>query len=189
MKFLKLFSAAILAVAMTACGSSSKDKAQADIAEPEALSVDALLAAPDSLVGQTVTIEGVCSHLCKHGGRKAFVAGASDGNLIRCEATAEMGGYFPKETIHRPIRVTGVLVEERIDSTVIAQIEEQDKNKSDCESGCETERKAQAQAELTSLADRIADYRAKIAERTEKEGKPYLSFYYINSTNYEILGE
>ncbi|MCC8036744.1 MAG: hypothetical protein LIP02_01195 [Bacteroidales bacterium] len=189
MKFLKFFSAAILAVAMTACGNSNKSDAQAETAEAEALSVDALLVAPDSLVGQTITIEGVCSHLCKHGGRKAFVAGSTDGNIIRCEATAEMGGYFPKETIHRPIRVTGVLVEERIDSTVVAQLEEQAKTMSDCESGCETERKAQGQAELTTLADRVADYRAKIAERTEKEGKPYISFYYINSTNYEILGE
>ena len=42
----------------------------------------------------TVTVEGLCSHLCSHGGRKAFLAGTDTTVILRCEATAEMGGAF-----------------------------------------------------------------------------------------------
>ena len=34
----------------------------------------------------------------------------------------------------------------------------------------------------------MADYRAKIAARTEAEGIPYLSFYYIEALGYTIEG-
>ena len=57
------------------------------------------------------------------------------------------------------------------------------------QSGCDTERAAQGQANLTTLNERIADYRARIAERQAKEGKDYLSFYYVEATGYEILPE
>ncbi|MDE6628652.1 MAG: hypothetical protein K2K36_04710, partial [Muribaculaceae bacterium] len=55
--------------------------------------------------------------------------------------------------------------------------------------GCETERKAQGQADIATFAAQMADYRARIAERAEKEGKPYLSTYYIVTYDYEILPE
>ena len=34
--------------------------------------------------------------------------------------------------------------------------------------------------------DRIADFRAKIAERKTAAGKDYLSFYYMEASSYEI---
>ena len=55
--------------------------------------------------------------------------------------------------------------------------------------GCETERKAQGQGDIDSFQAQMADYRARIAARAEKEGKPYLSSYYIVATSYEILPE
>ena len=33
---------------------------------------------------------------------------------------------------------------------------------------------------------RIADFRAQIAKRQAESGKPYLSFYYLEATDYEI---
>lgn len=57
-------------IAVTSCGGSKQtDSAEHEIA---ALSVDSVLADPDSFVGDTVTVEGVCSHLCKHGGKKSI---------------------------------------------------------------------------------------------------------------------
>ena len=33
---------------------------------------------------------------------------------------------------------------------------------------------------------RIADFRRKIAERNAAEGKPYLSFYFVEAQSYEF---
>lgn len=190
---------AIIAFVATGCSSKSAN----ETAETEAITVDTILANPEAFVGQTVTIEGVVSHLCKHGGRKAFLLGSDDNTMIRCDATAEMGNVFPQETIHQPLRVTGVVMESRLDEQAIRELEqnrqgqieriaeqqgqEEAENYKNAPTGCETERKAAGQAEVETFAAQMADYRSRIAQRDSLEGKPYLSTYYIQATAYEIL--
>ena len=53
--------------------------------------------------------------------------------------------------------------------------------------GCETERAAQGQQDLTTFKERMDDYRARIADREAKEGKAFLSFYYLDAMSYDIL--
>lgn len=195
-KSIKFFAAiAVVAMSLTSCSGSSKQEA-ATTDSIVAISVDEVLANPDSLVGQTITIEGVCSHLCKHGGKKAFVLGSGDSKLLRCESTPEMGGAFSKETIHKPISVTGILREERIDEAAVKRMEEQYANQeatvettTEAAVGCDTERQARGQADITTIEERMRDYRIRIAQRDSIEGKPYLSFYYLESKSYEILPE
>lgn len=186
------------ATIMTGCNSG---KTADDSAEGDAITVDSILANPDNYVGQTVTIEGVVSHLCKHGGRKAFVLGETDSCMIRCDATEEMGGVFPQECVHNPIKVTGVVVESRLDEQAIRQLEEERRGQiervaeqngdaeamANAPTGCETERKVAGQGELDTFAAQMADYRRRIAERDSLEGKPYLSSYYIEAASYELL--
>lgn len=191
--------AALFALAITGCSS----KSSSETAETDTVTVDSILANPDSYVGQTVTIEGVVSHLCKHGGRKAFLLGSDENSIIRCDATAEMGNVFPQETIHQPLRVTGVVMESRLDENTIRQLEqdrqgqleriaeqqgeEEAANYQNAPTGCETERKVAGQENVETFAAQMADYRRRIAERDSLEGKAYLSTYYIQATAYEIL--
>lgn len=194
---------ALFCLVLVSCGGASKSASSEEAAG--AISVDQLLADAENLVGDTLEIEGVCSHLCRHGGRKAFVVGSADSVLIRCEAFPLMGEPFPKSTIHQPIRVKGVVCEERIDEEAIQKMIQQyaetqkaaaekaaeagEDAPAEVEVGCATERAAQGQKNLTAFEDRIADYRAKIAARQAKEGKPYLSFYCLQAISYEILPE
>lgn len=190
---------ALVAVAMAGCSGKSSDTSE----NTDVMTVDSILANPEDHVGQTVTVEGVVSHLCKHGGRKAFLLGSDENTMIRCDATEEMGGRFPQETIHQPIRVTGKVVESRIDENSIREMEQnrQDQiermtlqqgeteagNFSNAPAGCETERKAAGQGELATFSAQMADYRRRIALRNKEEGKPYLSTYFIEATAYELL--
>ena len=199
-----------LAVAASAilysCGNSSSNSAQETAEDTSAMTVDQVLSDAQQLVGDTITVEGVCSHLCKHGGRKAFVLGSADSLLLRCEAYPVMGTPFSKDAIHKPIAVKGILKEERVDENTVAEMEHQyamlnsqndaadqfnetTEKATEPTGGCDTERAARGQQKLNSFADRIADYRARIAARNEKEGKAYLSFYYLEAISYEILPE
>lgn len=198
---------AVLASAFTySCGNSNKNAEETSDGGQSVMSVDQVLADAQNLIGDTISVEGVCSHLCKHGGRKAFVLGSNDSLLLRCEAYPLMGTPFTKETIHKPIEVKGILKEDRVDEEAVAKMEHQYamlNNQNDASDqfgeetakaaeptgGCDTERAARGQQNLTSFADRIADYRARIAQRNEKVGKPYLSFYYLEAISYEILPE
>lgn len=194
---------AMCCLLITACGSKKADDSQ--VADVETITVDEVLANPEAMVGDTIVLEGVCSHLCRQGGKKAFVAGSADSLMLRCEAFPLMGTPFPQEVVHHPIAVTGIVREQRIDEDAVLAMEEQNaqrlqqiaetsgeesaKRAAAAESGCDTERKAQGQQDLTTFEERMADYRAKIAARNEKEGKPYLSYYYIDAISYQVLPE
>lgn len=204
MKILKsLALIALFAGAFTACNSSSKQAEQAETAEIEELTVDQIWENPDSFVGKEITVTGVCSHLCKHGGRKAFLMPSNGTMPLRCDASPSFGS-FSKETIRQPLAVTGTLREDRIDEEFLQNWEKQyaaqmaamqegqgldGEAAEEAAGGCDTEKAAHGQADINSFADRMADYRAKIAARTEKEGKPYVSTYVFEATSYEILPE
>ena len=158
------------ACASVSCGGNASTKAktrQTEAARPAALEIDELLASADSLAGKTVTIEGVCTHTCRHGARKIFLMGSDDTQTVRVES-GELGSFDP-QCVNRIVRVTGTLGE-RHGTT---------------EAGCDAEKAARQETGAT-VAERIADFRAKIAARKAAEGKDYLSFYYVTATSYEI---
>lgn len=180
-----------MTLGLASCGddsNKSKEQASAEEVTPVALEVDQVLADPDSLVGDTIEIEGICTHICKHGGGKIFLMGSDDTKTLRVEA-GESIGSFPQETVNSIVRVTGVLVEDRIDEDYLAQWEAQiadQAKETQGEGGCAADMKANAEAEANSVLERIANFRSRIAERTEREGKAYVSLYHIEGLSYEI---
>lgn len=182
--------AALFTLAFMGCNKQKQDQtATAETEAPAYMEVDALLASADSLIGKTVTVQGVCTHLCKHGAKKAFLMGSDDIKVIRAEASEEMGA-FAQECVNSIVTVTGQLVEDRIDEAYLQNWEEQlkaqaAKEHGDGKAGCANEKKARDETADTPEG-RIADFRKKIAEREAQEGKAYLSFYHINATSYQI---
>lgn len=180
---------ATASIFLASCGSKS-DSGQVAVAD-EALTVDNVLDNAEKYVGDTIVVEGECSHLCKHGGRKAFLVSAKDDRMLRAEAAGAFGA-FEKDAIHKVLRVKGVLVEDRIDEAAVKKMEAdyaklEEVHGENVEVGCESEKAAQGQSEINTFAARMKDYRNKIAERLAKEGKAYLSFYHIDAESYEIV--
>lgn len=174
------------------CGNKQKSNAGgatlAEQTDNTALEIDSLLANAENLVGQEVTVEGVCTHTCKHGAKKIFLMGSDDTQTIRVEAGVL--GAFDTKCVNSIVRVKGYLKEQRIDEAYLqnweAQLKAQSEEKhGEGEEGCSTEKKARGETANTST-ERIADFRAKIADRKEKSGKDYLSFYYMEATSYDI---
>lgn len=180
-----------MTLGLASCGddsNKSKEQASAEEVTPAALEVDQVLADLDSLVGDTIKVEGICTHICKHGGGKIFLMGSDDTKTLRVEA-GESIGSFPQETVNSIVRVTGVLVEDRIDEDYLTQWEARiadQAKETQGKSGCAADMKANAEAEANSVRERIANFRSRIAERTEKEGKPYVSLYHMEGLSYEI---
>lgn len=201
-KSIYLFATLIAALFVSSCGSDKGSKAVEDEIS-DALTLDEIFETPEKYVGDTITIEGICSHLCAHGGRKAFIQGNADNIQIRCEAFPLMGEPFAQNTIHHPLKVTGIFVEERIDYDVVDEMERSHNERiqqiagelgdelaqkaDNATVGCDTERAAQGQQDLNTFKERMDDYRKRIAEREAVEGKPYLQFYHIDAISYEIV--
>lgn len=152
----------------------------------QALEVDQLLAQADALVGQEVVVEGVCTHICAHGGRKIFLMGSDDTQTIRIESGNL--GAFKNECVNSIVSVKGKLVEDRIDEAYLQAWEEKLKAtvaEHGEGGGCSTEKAARGETSTTGLG-RIADFRSRIEQRKNKTGKDYLSFYHIEAVSYEI---
>lgn len=193
---MKFKSILILATAllMVACGGNTSNKSKGEEAQAQgevvaAMEIDALLASAEKLVGQEVAIEGICTHICSHGGRKIFLMGSDDAKTIRIESGKL--GAFDQKCVNSIVKVKGMLKEERIDEAYLKNWEELEaanaaEEHGDGEGGCSTEKAARGETGNTT-EERIADFRARIAERKEATGKEYLSFYFVEATAYEVL--
>lgn len=124
---------AAFALMAVACGK----KEAAAVAEPVSFSVDSILAVASEYVGDTVTVEGNCAHLCKHGGTKAFLTGADSTVILRCQATAEMGGAFAPDCVGKTLTVKGVVCE-----VPVAQPDSSACENDSTGHNCDTERQA-----------------------------------------------
>lgn len=183
---------AFLGGTAVSCGSSSSNsKTTTAAAQNKGMEVDSVLKNADKLVGQTVVLEGVCTHICQHGGGKIFLMGSDDTQTIRIDAGQKIGSFSP-ETVNSLVRIQGTVQEERIDEAFLNQWESQIKAQvterhGEGGAGCESDQKARGEAPAGSIEERIANFRKRIAERKVNEGKDYLSFYSITADNYEIL--
>lgn len=168
----------------------NKDKTHGDTSSTP-MTVDDVLLAAEQEIDNNVIVEGVCTHVCSHGGRKIFLIGEDDSKTIRIESSDAIGA-FKSECVNAIVNVKGKLKEERIDEAYLLKWEAElaagtSEEHGDDGEGCETEQKAQGQDTVTDDQGRIENFRTRIAERNETEGKDYLSFYYIEADGYSIL--
>lgn len=181
----------VAALAAVSCGGNGSGNTAGGSAATPAIEVDALLGGAADLLGKEVTVEGICTHICQHGGKKIFLMGTDDTQVIRIEAGDAIGA-FDAGCVNNVVRVTGRLVEERIDEAYLEAWERRvaeatDEQHGTGEGGCTTEKQARGESQTASTAQRIADFRARIADRQAREGKAYLSFYHVAGESYEIL--
>lgn len=198
MKKLNLFSlAAVVAVSLFAVScnnSSNKVETTEETEVATALEVDSILTVAPEFVNDTVEVEGVCVHICSHGAGKISLMGSDDTKTIMCHASKELGA-FKQECVNSIVRVKGVVVEQRIDEAYLQKWAEQvkaqtaEKHGEGQAAGCDSEMKAHQEQAANSPEERIENLRKRIAERNEKEGLNYLSFYSIVAIDYEIVNE
>lgn len=184
----------LLCIGSISCGNSTKQASQNNTIEEQTvvstgMEVDSLLANADSLAEKNITVQGICTHTCKHGAKKIFLMGSDDTQTIRIEA-GDLGQFSP-DCVNSIVEVNGILKEQRIDEEYLVQWEERVKAQTGekhgtGEAGCSTEKKARGETGNTT-EERIADFRKKIAERKAKTGKDYLSFYFVEAESYKIL--
>lgn len=177
------------AALITSCQPNNKQTATPDITQqPATLEVDSVLAQAEQLAGQEIELEGVCTHICKHGGRKIFLMGSNNTRILRIEATK--GEKFDPNCANSIVKVKGILKEERIDETYLQKWEASLADKTaeshgESAAGCSTEKRARGESANTPQR-RIEQFRERIAQQKEETGKTYLSFYHLEATSYSI---
>ena len=187
-RIFELLAVIMMAFALFSCDGKKNAEVEQEAPEVKVLQVDDALAKIDAMVGDTVEVEGVCMHLCRHSGRKMFLMGSDDTQILRVESV-ELGEPFKQECLEHIVYVKGIVREERIDEDYLNEWEKElagMEQHGEGTEGCGAEKQSRQETANTPEA-RIADFRAKIAERKAKEGKAYLSFYHIDAVEYNVI--
>ncbi|MGL5228224.1 MAG: hypothetical protein ACRC77_08560 [Bacteroidales bacterium] len=194
MKKILFILGAVSMLTLASCNSNSAKQTQAtettETTKSATIPVAQVLENPDHYIGGEIAVEGICTHRCKHGGAKMFIMGNNDKQILRVESS-EASGKFPTEVVNNMVVVKGTLVEDKIDEAYLQKWEselKQEMEKHGEAGGCATEKAARNEsAEANTPEKRIADFRQKIKERKDKEGKDYLSFYHLEAQHYDIM--
>ncbi len=103
----KLFLFVVLSAFVFACG-NRQNQTQTAEETVVVLTVDELMASAANYVDQEVVITGLITHVCKHGGQRCFVMGATDEVTIRVEAGDEIDA-FKQEHVGDELQIAGIL--------------------------------------------------------------------------------
>lgn len=191
-----LVATAAVLLGLTACNNKKQTEQTAQENQTEqcgtacckVLTVDSLLNNAEKLTGTEIELEGLCTHVCAHGATKMFLMGSDDTKTIRVEAGKL--GSFDNACINNIVKLKGTLLEERIDEAYLQNWENELKageaeKHGEGEGGCSTEKNARGETSNDTYK-RIEDFRKRIADRKAETGKEYLSFYYLEASEYEI---
>lgn len=81
------------------------------------MQVDEVMAISETLAGETVIVEGLCTHVCSKSGMKLFLQDSDQSITLRAESDATLG-KFDTTCVGRQVRVRGILIKETIDETL-----------------------------------------------------------------------
>ena len=113
----KVFIFAIIALIMAGCANNTTQE-QTEATEPETEAVAEIIqvavidfpAEAEKLVGKEVFIEGTVIHVCKHGGKKMFIAGDEDPDIrIKITTDGEAVPAFQTDLEGSYVKVKGIV--------------------------------------------------------------------------------
>lgn len=105
--FLHIFFLILPLLVFTQCNEGSKQNT---------MNVDELMVNTLSLTGETVIVEGLCTHVCSKSGMKLFLQGNDSSITLRAESDATLGKFDPL-AVGKMVRVIGILEEDPTEIT------------------------------------------------------------------------
>lgn len=161
--------------------------------------VDELMKSPQSYVDSIIKVEGRCIHICRMTGNSMYLVFENDSTMLRCLAAAPISGAFSDTIKGRVMKFSGMLREERLTKEGVADLRDQYAShmqlipsKEIADSAmylrnrrCKYERHYREQDSIVGFDEEMKDYEQRIDYQTKYEGKPYLSFYYLETIKVE----
>jgi hypothetical protein len=185
----KILILAALATVIFACKTETK-KTGWD--ENKVFTVTEVLAKPDTFVNKLMKVKGTINHVCKHGGKKAFLMGETEEQTLRCDAGKELA-QFDASKIGNDAVVTGVFKEQKVDEAFLSNWEQEVRDEL-AKAGKET--KTAEKHEEKASYEKIGRHEDendetlveinKIRQEIKTNGKGYISWYSFEAKSYAI---
>lgn len=184
----RVISTLLLAVLMISCsnqaGNDNQDagtKAGEEKATAgQAYGVADVSKEPDKYVGQQIKVEGMVTHICKHGGKRLHLSKSGSDEMIRVRTGKNMSP-FEKELEGNTIQVTGLFEEERLDREYLNQLKKDEAggehhDHQEGEGG--EDQGEQADVEQGQVSE---SYIRELEAKIENSEKGYISEYWLTA--------
>ena len=184
----RVISTLLLAVLMISCsnqaGNDNQDagtKAGEEKATAgQAYGVADISKQPDKYVGQQIKVEGMVTHICKHGGKRLHLSKSGSDEMIRVRTGKNMSP-FEKELEGNTIQVTGLFEEERLDREYLNQLKKDEAggehhDHQEGEGG--EDQGEQADVEQGQVSE---SYIRELEAKIENSEKGYISEYWLTA--------
>lgn len=168
----------LAACAIIACTSQATKEAAT------VLSLSELTAQTGDFVGKTVQITGTVDHVCKHGGKRMYIAGETPEHRIKI-TTGEAVEAFDVALEGQEVEVVGIVEELRVDEAYLNDWEAKATGTDEHSHEGEDEDHSHAEVEHhhQDTLDQINGLREQLAE-SEKE---YISFFSVKCESFKQM--
>lgn len=187
MSLRRLFLLAVPAIILAACSGNRQPVEEQAAAEeqqgPVTLAVADFEQKAPGLVGREVTLSGLVTHTCKHGGKRMFITGENPDISVKIEA-GENIVRFDEALEGTEVVVHGIVKELRIDQAYLDEWEKETAQGAGEEmkmhEGEGTGEEGHDEHHSTDL-EQIENYRKQLAG----SGKDHLTFYSVECMEYK----
>jgi hypothetical protein len=137
----------VFALTVGACNSVNPDSERTQNTKI-IISVDEFFNQPDKYLGENVTIKGMVTHVCKHGGQKLFITDAEGQKSLRIDVGEDIT-EFGVNLEGSEAEFTGVI--KQIDNGLVAKSESETKEHHGEEEECEFEELNEKNVHLVAM--------------------------------------
>ena len=117
----RILSMMILAAALFSCSGNGGGEDSRTSQNTSILQVTQVSENPAQYTDQDITVEGMVTHVCQHGGKRLHLSKDGSDEKIRVRTGGNMSP-FERELEGSTIRVTGIFVEERMDQEYLDKL-------------------------------------------------------------------
>ncbi len=136
----------------------------------EILPVNRVMETPEKYLGNQITVKGMVTHVCRHGGKRLHLSTSGSDVKLRVR-TGENVSPFERSLEGNTIRISGKLTEERFDQGYIEKLR---KNKK--------ESKESEHHNLSGSEEGVSQaYINELEQKIENSEKGYISEYWLTA--------
>ncbi|MFO8235515.1 MAG: hypothetical protein R6U04_08950 [Bacteroidales bacterium] len=192
MKNLFWFTGIAVTLIISSCGTEEKEKKQDQKAneEKQVLTVNEVMQNPANYLDEKITVKGMVSHVCEHGGKRLHLSQTDSEEKLRVRAGKSIG-KFPKELEGNTLTITGKFVEERMDEEYINRLRKGEINEAshDHHEGEEHENYAEhsedENKEKSHAKGVSEDFIKEMEARLDSSEEGYISEYWLENIEME----
>ncbi|HKL38877.1 MAG TPA: hypothetical protein VJ876_08270 [Bacteroidales bacterium] len=168
----------ILAAALSGC---SNQEAREEASTVTTMDVGQLMENPAAHLDQSISVSGVVTHVCKHGGKRLHLSQSGSDQKVRVRTGKNMSP-FDRELEGSTVQITGTFVEERLDEAYLNQLRKgQEEGDHHHEDHSDDDKAAQA-AEQGQVSEAFIQ---EMEQKIEQSEKGYIVEYWLNAEKVE----